>query len=299
MEIRVLKYFLAIAREGSVTKAANILHVTQPTLSRQMQDLEYELKISLFNRDKHELKLTQEGMLFVQRAEEIVSLVEKTTTEFKNLKDEISGDIYLGCGETQTFSEIAEIIAKIKKEHPKVTFHIHSANGIEVKDKINKGLLDFGLIIEPSNIDSYESICLKRRDVWGIFMPTSYPLANNDKDYVELADIKDVPIIISKQLHKDSEIYLDEEGEKFFPNGFADLKVVCYYNLIFNATLLLEQGLGVVLGLGGLTNNPNIVFKPIAPKIESKVHVIWNKDRVLTPLQKLFIEELRLSIEKK
>ncbi len=184
MEIRVLKYFLATAREGSITGAANSLHLTQPTLTRQLQDLEKELKQKLFIRGKHNITLTPEGMILRKRAQEIVDMVEKTEAEFKSINDTVSGDIYIGGGETDSMKYIAEIIKEIQTDYPNIKFHIQSGNAEDVTEKLDKGLLDFGILIQPVDLSKYEHLALPEKDIWGVIMRKDSPLAK--KKYVKL-----------------------------------------------------------------------------------------------------------------
>lgn len=182
MEIRVLRYFLAVAREESITAAANFLHLTQPTLSRQIHDLEEELGQQLLIRKSHRVLLTPEGMLLRKRAEEIIAMVDKTEAEFNSLENTISGDVYIGSGETQTIRHIAEIIRQLKEEYPAIHYHIHSGNAQDITDRLDKGLLDFGVLIQPADIAKYDSLHLPGKDVWGVIMRKDSPLAAKDAE---------------------------------------------------------------------------------------------------------------------
>lgn len=166
MEFRVLKYFLSVAQTGSITAAARNLHVTQPTLSRQLQDLEYELGQKLLVRGSHQVTLTREGMLLRQRAEEIIELVNQTEAQFHAGSRTLSGDIYIGCGESQALSLLAEIIGAFRAEHPQVRFHLHSGNAEDVKERLDRGILDFGILIQPTDISRYNSRELPLKDTW-------------------------------------------------------------------------------------------------------------------------------------
>ena len=170
MEIRVLRYFLAIAREGSITNAANFLHVTQPTLSRQIKDLEDELGKKLFVRGSHNMSLTREGIIFYKRAEEIISMVDKTEAEFKTMEDSIAGDIYIGGGETEAIKLIAEVISELRENYPNIHYHLYSGNAFDVTERIDCGLLDFGILIQPADISKYDYIHIPAKDTWGVVM---------------------------------------------------------------------------------------------------------------------------------
>ena len=200
MDIRVLKYFLAVAREGSITKAANVLHVTQPTLSRQLQDLEKELKHKLFVRGQHSVSLTEEGHILRQRAEEIVDMTEKTKNEFLSTKDIIKGTVYIGSGESDAISLITNIVKTVQTEYKEIKFDFLSGNADDLCEKLDKGLLDFAVLIEPVNISKYDYITLPKKDRWGIIMKKNCFLAK--KENVKFEDLKSLPLIVSSQLLK-------------------------------------------------------------------------------------------------
>ena len=170
MEIRVLKYFLAVAREGSITGAADFLHLTQPTLSRQLKDLEKELGQKLFIRGSHNITLTPEGMLLRKRASEIIEMVEKTESEFNSISEIIGGDIHIGCGETDAMKDVVEVMNDLTHDYPDIKFHIYSGNAEDVTEKLDKGLLDFGVLIQPIDLSKYDHIALPHKDVWGVIM---------------------------------------------------------------------------------------------------------------------------------
>ena len=197
MEIRVLRYFLAVAREESITAAANFLHLTQPTLSRQIHDLEEELGQKLLIRKSHRIALTPEGMLLRKRAEEILSMVDKTESEFRSLETTISGDVYIGSGETQAVRQIAGIIQRLQQDYPAIHYHMHSGNAQDITDRLDNGLLDFGLLIQPADITKYDSLVLPAKDVWGVIMRKDSPLAA--KPFVQKEDLRTVPLLCSRQ----------------------------------------------------------------------------------------------------
>ena len=174
MEFRVLRYFLAIAREGSMTKAASFLHITQPTLSRQMKELEEEIGHPLFIRESHRLSLTAEGMHLRKRAEEITDLVGKTKEEFSSFEKKIAGDVYIGGGETHGMTLIAEVVKEVRQAYPLIRCHLHSGNAETVTERLDKGLLDFGLLIQPTDLDKYHSLRLPEKDIWGVVMPKRF-----------------------------------------------------------------------------------------------------------------------------
>ena len=223
MEIRTLRYFLAVAREGSITRAANFLHLTQPTLSRQMQDLEEELGRPLLIRKSHRVDLTPEGVLLRKRAEEIVSMVDKTEAEFTALEDTVSGDVYIGSGETRALCPIAKVIRQMRADSPGIRYHLYSGNAQDVTERLDKGLLDFGIVIEPADISKYDALSLPARDVWGVLMRRDSPLAR--KDRIEKADLLGLPLLCSRQVitpHPGENAFVDWFGADF---GKLDIAV--------------------------------------------------------------------------
>lgn len=198
MEIRVLRYFLAIAREGSITNAANFLHVTQPTLSRQIRDLEEELGQKFFTRGSHNMTLTAEGMILRKRAEEIISMVDKTEAEFSSMENLVGGDIYIGGGETDAIKLIAKIAKELRASYPDIHYHLYSGNSEDVTDRLDKGLLDFGILIQPADISKYDYINIPAKDTWGVVMRKDSPLAS--KEAIRKEDLLNVPLICSRQV---------------------------------------------------------------------------------------------------
>ena len=291
MELRVLRYFLTVAREGSITRAANSLHLTQPTLSRQLQDLEKELKHQLLIRGKYKVTLTQEGMMLRKRAEEIISMVDKTEAEFNSINDIVGGDIYIGSGETDSMKYIAEVMKGIQQEYPDIKFHIYSGNAEDVTEKLDKGLLDFGLLIQPIDLSKYDNISLPQKDLWGVIMPEDCALAK--KDEVTLDDLVSIPIIASRQM---SEKYSAQSGFlDWFGKEFKNLRISATYNLVYNAAIMVKAGIGYAVTLDKLvdTSGSNgICFRPLSPKLESGLDIVWKKYQVFSPAAKLFLDRL-------
>ncbi len=291
MEVRVLRYFLTVAREGSITGAANYLHLTQPTLSRQLQDLEKELGQKLLIRGKHKVILTPEGMMLRKRAEEIVELVDKTEADFRSINDIIGGDIYIGSGETDSMKYIAEIMKDIQQIYPDIKFHIYSGNAEDVTEKLDKGLLDFGILIQPIDLSKYNNIALPEKDVWGVIMRKDSPLAN--KKEIKLEDLISVPLIASRQM---SEKYSARSGFlSWFGKDFKKLNIVATYNLVYNAAIMVRAGIGYAVTLDKLVNttgDSEICFRPLSPRLESGLDIVWKKYQVFSPAPKLFLDRL-------
>ncbi len=292
MEIRVLKYFLAIAREGSITAAANSLHLTQPTLTRQIQELEKELGQKLLIRGKQHITLTAEGMILRKRAEEIVDLAEKTEAEFHSINETIGGDIYIGSGETDSMKYIAEVLKELQEEYPLIKFHIHSGNAEDVTEKLDKGLLDFGILIQPINLSKYDYMTLPEKDVWGVIMRKDSPLAK--KEFIELKDLMGVPIIASRQM---SRKYSAESGFlDWFGDEFEKINITATYNLVYNAAIMVKAGIGYAVTLDKLANTSSeseICFRPLYPKLESGLDLVWKKYQVFSPAAGLFLEKCK------
>lgn len=291
MEIRVLRYFLAVAREGSITKAANSLHLTQPTLTRQLQELEKELKQKLLIRGKYKVTLTPEGMILRNRAREIIDLADKTEAEFMAISDTISGDIYIGGGESDSMKYIAEIIKEIQSEFPDIKFHLYSGNAEDVMEKLDRGLLDFGILIQPVDFSKYDHIPLPEKDVWGVIMRKDSPLA--DKNYIVLDDLINLPLISSRQM---SPKYSKDSGFlDWFGDSYNKLNIAATYNLVYNAAVMVKAGVGYAVTLDKLADTSkesDICFKPLSPKLESGLDVVWKKYQVFSPAAKLFLDRL-------
>lgn len=292
MDIRVLKYFLAVAKEGSVTKAANVLHLTQPTLSRQLIDLEDELGKKLFIRAKYHVSLTDEGTLLRKRAEEILELVDKTKAEFMSMEDTISGDIYLGGGETDVIKHVAQIVKEIQYRYPAIRLHLYSGNSNDVTERLDKGLLDFGILIQPANLTKYHAINMPGKDIWGVIMRKDSPLAH--KKRIKVSDLVELPLICSQQVLMQSLMKNSIAG--WFGKDFKKVNIVATYNLIFNAAMLVNEGMGYALSLDKLVNtgpDSNLCFRPLVPKLESGLHMVWKKYQVFSPAAALFLKEVQ------
>ncbi len=288
MEFRVLRYFLAVAREESISRAAEFLHVTQPNLSRQMQNLEDEVGQSLLIRGKRKIGLTDAGSLLRKRAEEILELYEKTETELLSPQDEICGDVCIGGGESYAMQLIARAIKEIQAEHPKVKFHLFSGDTCDVTERLDKGLIDFGILIEPADLSKYNYLRLPLTDVWGVLVRKDSPLA--EKQAVSPGDLKGAPLIRSRHTMCKNEI------SAWFGAGGEKMNVVATYNLIYNASLMVEEGIGYAVCLDKLVNttgDSDLCFRPFAPRLESHLDIAWKKYTVFSKAGELFLQRLR------
>lgn len=285
MEIRVLKYFLTVVREESITKAAEILHITQPTLSRQLIQLEEELKAQLFIRGKTKITLTDEGMLLRRRAEEIVDLADRTEREFGEQDNLIGGEIFIGAGEANAMHVLASLMKKFSNEYSQVKYNLYSGNADDIKERIDKGLIDIGLLMEPVNIEKYDFVRLPTKERWGVLMPKDSQLAK--KVHVESEDLIRLPIIITKRSIVQNEI------DNWFGVHHEKLNIIATYSLIYNAAIMAEEGLGYVLCLEKLVNmneETKLCFRPLHPILETGSILVWKKHQVFTPATAKFIE---------
>ena len=292
MELRVLRYFLTIAREGSITNAANVLHVTQPTLSRQIHDLEEELGQRLFVRGSRNMSLTAEGMILRKRAEEIISMVDKTEAEFHSMSNVVSGDIYIGGGETEAVKLIAQIVCELRTAYPEIHYHLYSGKAEDVTERLDKGLLDFGLLIQPADISKYDYFNIPARDTWGVIMRKDIPLAK--KETIRKEDLLNVPLICSRQVI--SEERHRNEFAEWFGEDFDKLDIVTTFNLVYNAAIMVEAGVGYAITIDKIANtteSSSLCFRPLEPQLDSGLNIIWKKDQVFSAAAALFFKKLR------
>ncbi|MDT0147566.1 LysR family transcriptional regulator [Priestia aryabhattai] len=292
MEIRVLRYFLTVAREGNITKAADVLHVTQPTLSRQLKDLEQELGKKLFIRSSHSIILTDEGMLLRNRAEEIVNMVDKLEAEFSSMEETIGGDIYIGGGETEAMKHIARVAKDVQLRYPNIRYHLYSGNEEDITERLDKGLLDFGILIQPADISKYNYLNIPAKDVWGVVMRRDSSLAL--KESIQAADLLNAPLICSRQAMKQT--FSKNEFSDWFGEDFHKLNIVTTYNLAYNAAIMVEEGIGYAITLDKIVNtstNSNLCFRPLQPRLESGLNIVWKKHHVLSAAADAFLKELQ------
>ena len=291
MEFRVLEYFLAIAREGSFSKAAKQLHITQPTLSRQISDLEKEIGKVLFIRGKKQVSLTEDGVFLFNRAKEIVSLKDKTLIEFSKNDDNVYGDVYIGGGESLGMSLIAKTIKLTQDKYPNIRFHLFSGNAESVVEKLEKGLIDFGILINSCVTDKYEHIKLGVCDQLGVLMRKNDVLAN--KNTIRIGDITNKPLIVSAQ----------ESLENIAKNNyeFNELtkKAICTYNLLYNASLLVREKVGYCICIDNIINTKgsDLIFKPLEPRIDVKLILVYKKYNIFSKAASIFLDLLKQEIE--
>lgn len=287
MELIQMKYFLAVAREESISKAADFLYITQPSLTRQIQKMEKEVGQPLFTRGK-KMRLTEAGQLLRRRAEEILSLYEKTERELMCPQASIGGDVYIGGGETRAMKYLLDAAQKMREQFPNIKLHIHSGDIADVCEHIDKGLLDFGLVIEPADLSRYESLRLPYREVWGLLMEKTHPLAA--KESISPQDLRGIPLIQSRHS------LLRSNVTEWYRSVSEELNVVATYNLIYNAALMTQSGIGCVLSIDGLVNTTGeskLCFRPLTPPVTAHVDVIWKKYQLFSQAAQIFLQFLR------
>ena len=289
MELRVLRYFLEVAREENITAAAESLHITQPTLSKQLMDLEDELGKQLFIRGKRRITLTEDGILLRKRASEIIELVEKAESELQNNDELVVGDVYIGAAETDGIKLIAKLCKNLQDKYPNIHYHLFSGNSEDVLEKLDKGLIDFAILFEPSDLKKYNHIKLPVYNNWGLLMKKDNPLAK--LEYIKPKNLLNIPLIFSKQALDNNEL------AGWFGQNVEKLNIVTTYNLIYNASFFVEEGFGSALTLDNLVNNPNLCFKPLAPILKSNLVMAWKKYQVFSKASQIFLDELQKELK--
>ncbi len=291
MDSETLKNFLVVAREGNITRAAQFIHITQPTLSRQLQNLEREMGRPLLSRGKRHISLTPEGVLFCKRAGEILELFRKTRSEVQS-SAEFGGDIYFGAGETDVIRRIAQVASQFAQIHPGVRYHVRSGDADAVREMLEKGLVDFGLVYGPSDPVKYRSVELAPVDHWGILLPRTHPLAACAALTPE--QVRDLPLILSKQALDTGLL------QEWLGRSLDMLHVAATYTLLTNAAKMVAGGLGCAMGLDGLINTAGteICFRPCNPPLPAGMSLIWKKGQLFTPAVQGFLDELVKNFKK-
>lgn len=291
MELRVLNYFLAIAREQSIVHAAEALHLSQPTLSTQIKNLEEELGKQLFirgTRGTRKVTLTEEGMILRKRAEEILDLVKRTENEITVNDDIIVGDVYIGTGETDGVRLMANAAKKLQEHYPGIHYHIYSGNASHVMEQLDKGLIDFGIIFGDADLTKYNSLDTTYSDQWGVLMRKDSELA--EKRVISPKDLRNKPLILSQQEARGGTLtqWLGREA--------GELNITATYNLIFNASLLVDEGLGYAISYDKIINttgDSSLCFRPLSPQLESRLQIIWKKYQLFSKPAGKYLEVLK------
>lgn len=292
MELRVLQYFLAVTREQSISGAAESLHLSQPTLSRQLKEMEDELGKQLFIRGNRRVTLTEEGMILRKRAEEIMELVKKAEDEISLSDETVAGDITIGAGETDGVRLLAKVARKVQNEYPLVHFHIVSGDRVTVAEDMDKGLIDFGLLFGEIDTSKYEYMRIPYKDSFGVLMRRDSPLAK--KEIIMPQDLLDKPLILSRQMMHDSNI------PALFHCSADKLNIVATYNLLFNGSLMVDEGMGYAICLDKIINvsgESNLCFRPLEPRTEASMNLVWKKYQVFTKASEKFLLKCREVLE--
>lgn len=290
MEIRVLRYFLEIAREGNMSRAAERLHVSQPTLSKQMKELETELGKKLFRRSSTSVHLTDEGILLRRRAEDILDMVDKTVDEFSALDDITGGEVSIGCAESHLLKYLAQTIRQFQERYPLFRYHLTSGNTEQVVERLNRGLFDFAVIVEPPDLSRYNYIEIPEADTWGLVLRKDHPLASRKE--ITADDLIGLHLICSRQsIEVDIPRWCGEQADTLRFTGTT--------NLAYNGSVFVKEGLGCMLTFDGLVDtgaDSPLCFVPLFPRLENKMYIIWKKYQVFTPIAERFLEALKTNL---
>lgn len=293
MELRVLRYFLAVAREQNITAAAERLYLSQPTLSKQLMDLEKELGKKLFIRGNRKITLTEEGEFLRRHAQEIIDLTDKTESAFRQSDESITGEIYIGCGETEGMRMLIKVMKKLHETYPDLHYHIYSGNDEDVAERLDKGLVDFGLFVGNTDLDKYDYLKLPYSDTWGLLMRKDHPLAA--KQSITPDDMRNIPILCSRQALERNELsgWLGYDSKQ--------LNIFSTHNLIRNVIIMVEEGLGCAICLADLvnTNGTNLVFRPFEPTIQAGLLLAWKKYQVFSKAAECFLKNLQTAMGEK
>ena len=289
MEIRTLRYFLAVAREENMTRAAEQLHVTQPTLSKTLKALEEELGKKLFTRHSFSIRLTDEGVLLRNRAEDLVSMADKIAQEFVTLDDITGGDIYLGLAESYQIRTLARAIKEFQRQYPELHYHITSGDTEQVTEKLDRGLLDFAVLVETPDNTKYETLIFPHADVWGLVFPADDPLKK--KKIITVDDLIGLPLFCSEQSWRN-------DIPRWCGDRMKELRLEGSFRLSYNGSMFAREGLGYLLTFDRLidtSSDSGLVFRPLSPKLENELYLIWKKYQMLSPIAERFLKHLQSS----
>lgn len=292
IETRLLQYFLAAARELNITRAAESLYIAQPTLSRQLMELEQQLGKQLFIRGKRKLTLTEEGEFLRGRAQEILDLIDNTEAAFRTEETNLSGHITIGCGETIAMDKITNILSDFHHKYPDVKFHTHSGDADSILARLDQGLVDIGLLLGPIRQEKYDYLNLHQKDVFGLLMPKDCKLACQES--INIDQLKSLPMILAEQT------FSGHQELEWFGADYSVMNVVATYSLIYNATFLVERGIGYALCLDKLVNTQgrNLTFRPIVPELSVDLYIVTKKYQTFSPAAKIFLQMVQEKLEK-
>lgn len=285
MELRVLRYYLTVVREGNITRAAEVLHITQPTLSRQLAELEDELNTRLFERGRRRLVLTEPGVLLCRRAEELVALADKTALEFDSRGEDLAGVVSIGSGESAAAAELPRLMRQYSARWPQVSFELSTGVAADIRDKLDRGLLDIGLLIEPVEIEKYDFVRLPQKELWGLMLPPGDPLAQ--KECFAPGDVRGLPLIVTPRMK-------ERDALAWFGGSLDGLDIRCSCDLAANAALLVEHGFGYAFTIqGAVAHYSNVCFRPLTPALQNTSVLVWKKYQPFSPAVQKFIELIK------
>lgn len=283
MEFRVLQYFLAVTREGNISAAAQSLHLSQPSLSRQLKELEEELGVTLFIRSRRRIELTEEGLILRKRASEMMQLVELTESEISEVKNDISGTLSIGAGESRSMRRITAVFKELKDQYPNIRLNIVSGDTEDLQDRLDRGLLDFALIFTDFDKEAYHYLPSSSKEIFGVIMRKDSDLA--DKDFITIKDLYNKPLIVSRA-----------NGLHLFNSPqVRHLQIAATYNLLYNASLMVEDGIGYAISFDRLVDTSDespLCFRPLSPEISVTPTLIWKREQKLSIVSQLFIDRL-------
>ncbi|MCR0263620.1 LysR family transcriptional regulator [[Clostridium] innocuum] len=289
MELRVLQYFLAIAREQSISGAAEFLHISQPTLSRQIRDMEEELGKQLFIRGNRRISLTEEGMILRKRAEEILGLVKKTEDEIAFSDDISEGDVYIGAGETHAVHLLAEGASQLQHQYPGIRYHIASGDTTDVLEELDRGLIDFGLLFDSVDKSKYECLQLPHQDIYGILMRRDCALAK--KEVITPEDLWELPLICNRNsTHNENDLF------KWLKKDITEINIIATYNLLYNASIMVEAGIGYAFALDNIINTTGtspLCFRPLSPRLDAHMFLVWKKYQVFSKAAEKYLLQMQ------
>jgi DNA-binding transcriptional LysR family regulator len=291
LEIRILKYFLAVAQEESITRAAKVLLTSQPNLSRQLTELEEEVGTKLFERGSRKITLTEEGMFLFKRAKEIIELTERTKADLILFNEVTSGVVHIGAAETQSMRLLANAMLSLRETHPQIQYDIFSGSTIEVTDQLQKGLLDFGVLVAPVDLQKYDYLKLPINDIFGVLMRKDSPLAQLEA--IRPGDIQGLPVMVSRQ-QLDGNVMSGWLGD-----DVKNLNIVSIFNLITTPAMMVEAGLGYAFSFDKLVNTAGdspLCFRPLEPRVETGLYLVWKKYPMFSRAADVFLEQVRRSL---
>ena len=292
MELRTLRYFLAVCEHGTMSRAAEALHVTQPALSRQIAALERELGTTLLERHSRSVTPTEKGLYLQRRAREIVGLTDRTEADFARAEGIVAGDVRIGAGESDGMRVVAARIKAFREKHPGVRFHLHSGNAPDLIERLERGIDDFSVLMSYPDVDRYAHLRLRPTDAWGVLMCADDPLAA--RDAASPADLLDAPLIVPERHAKGDK--LAGLLATWFGDHAAEANVAATYNLAYNGALLVREGVGRMLSFDGLTTvgpGTGLEFRLLFPPLVSVIDLAWKRDAPLGDAARRFLELMR------